>query len=145
METMSIVWLVLIVVLLAFEGFTAGLISIWFAIGSIAAFIVSLFMPDSIVIQFAAFFVISTLTLIITRPLVKKIMPRQKKPLPTVVERVIGRRAMVTKAITKDKPGRIFVDGQSWAAECETPLEVDAICIVTAIEGATLIVKPEEK
>ncbi len=142
MEPMSILWLILIVVLVVFEAVTAGLICIWFAIGAVASFLVSLFVPDSTVWQFAAFFVVSALMLLITRPILKKIIPKVK-PTPMNAERVIGRRAMVTQTISPDKSGRVFVDGQSWAAVSDTQIAIDSVCIVTKIEGATLHVKPQ--
>ncbi len=137
----SVLWLVFTVVLLAFEAFTATLVSIWFAIGAAAAFVVSLFLPDMVIVQVVVFLVVSVLALLITRPLAKKYMPK-KSASPTNTDRIIGRRAMVTKPIKAEKKGRVYVDGQSWAAESSSEFEVDDVCIVKAVEGVTLIVAP---
>ncbi len=137
----STVWLIFTVVLLVFEAVTATLVSIWFAIGAGVAFIVSLFLPDALLIQIVVFIVVSILMLFVTRPLAKKYMPK-KSAAPTNTDRIIGRRAMVTKPIKKEKKGRVYVDGQSWAAESSSEFEIDDVCIIQAVEGVTLIVCP---
>ncbi len=137
----SVLWLVLTVILLVFEAFTAALVSIWFAIGAAAAFIASLIVPDMIIVHIIVFVVVSVLMLLITRPLAKKYMPK-KSAAPTNTDRIIGRRAMVTKPIKGDKKGRVYVDGQSWAAQSSAEFEVDDVCIVLEVEGVTLVVGP---
>ena len=68
---MSIVWLVLMVLLLILEAATAGLTSIWFALGALAALIASLF-GGALWLQLVWFFAVSLLTLWLTRPLALK-------------------------------------------------------------------------
>ena len=68
---MSVFWLVAMVVLLIVEAAVPGLISIWFAIGALAALISALFHAP-IWLQLVWFLVVSILTLILTRPFVKK-------------------------------------------------------------------------
>ena len=68
--TMSVVWLVAMVVLLIVEAMVPGLISIWFAIGALAALISALFHAP-LWLQLVWFFAISILTLVLTRPFVK--------------------------------------------------------------------------
>lgn len=140
MLPISVFWLALTAVLFIIEGITVGLVCIWFAFGSTAAFIFSLFLPNAGVIQIVIFLVASFTSLLTTRPIAKKML--KNRPLPTNADRVIGKKAVVTTAITNKRGGRVFVDGQSWSARSGTEFTVDDICVVLAIEGATLIVAP---
>ena len=53
------------------EGFTTQLVSIWFVLGSVCAAVTTIFTSD-ITIQSAVFLVVSLVSLIVTRPLVKR-------------------------------------------------------------------------
>ncbi len=145
MDLSSIIWLVFTLVLFAFEAFTAALVSIWFAIGAVAAFISSLIFPNNYILQIVVFLAVSLLMLLVTRPLAKKYMPSKKNVQPTNTERLIGRRAVVTEPIKADKKGRVYVDGQSWSATSSAEFDTDDVCIVESIEGATLMVVPTAK
>ena len=58
MLTSSLCWLIALIVFLIVEALTVGLVSIWFAAGSLVALLVSLAV-DNIWIQFAVFFVVT--------------------------------------------------------------------------------------
>ena len=69
---MSIIFLlILFIVLVVIELINFGLVSVWFAAGAVAAFIISYFTNNSL-IQISTFVVISIVSLIVTRPLVKR-------------------------------------------------------------------------
>ena len=67
--SMSVIWLIAMVILLVVEAMVPGLISIWFAIGALAALISALFHAP-VWLQLVWFFAISILTLVLTRPFV---------------------------------------------------------------------------
>ena len=98
---MAIYWIILFVVVLFIEVATVNLVSIWFAIGALAAFLVS-FVTDSVLLELLTFVVVSIVSLIVTLPLVKKFKNREKV-VPTNLDRVIGKSATVTKDILPDK------------------------------------------
>lgn len=56
--TMPVVWIGLIVIFLVIEGLTAGLVTIWFAVGALAALIAAMFHAP-LWLQLVWFFVIS--------------------------------------------------------------------------------------
>ena len=76
---MSVFWLVAMVVLLIIEAAVPGLISIWFAIGALAALISALFHAP-VWLQLVWFLAVSILTLVLTRPLVKKYVNSRTTP-----------------------------------------------------------------
>ena len=141
MDTMTIVWLVLAIVMAIVEACTVQLVSVWFAIGGAAACITSL-ITDNIIIQAAVFVGVSAVALAVTRPLVKKM--RRRGSEPTNADRYIGKSAIVITAIDNENAeGMVKVDNQKWTARSETgeKLPEGARVTVTAIEGVKLIVK----
>jgi len=139
---MSIFWFSAFIFLLIVELITINLVSIWFAIGAIAAF-GSSFVFDSIIIQTVVFIVVSIISLLVTKPLIKKF--KLSETVPTNLDRVIGREAIVTKEITKDYYGEVKVLGTVWTACCEKKVEVGTKVKVLAIDGVKLIVRKEEE
>ena len=138
----TIFWLVAMVVLLVIEAVVPGLISIWFALGALAALISALFHAP-IWLQLVWFVVVSVLALILTRPLVKK-WTRTKKQ-PTNADMVLGEEAVVTETISNtDGKGMVKVKGAVWSARSADDSIIPAGKTVTvkAIEGVKLIVEP---
>lgn len=141
-EFMAIYWFVTFIILLIIEIVTINLVSIWFAIGAIASMITSFF-TNSIFIQLIVFIIVSLISLLITKPIIKKI--KSKEIIPTNLDRVIGKSAIVTKEIKKDKYGGVKVLGSIWTACSDTDIDLGEKVKVLSIEGVKLIVKIEEE
>ena len=62
----SILWLVALIALVVVEAATVGLVSLWFALGSLAALITSFFVHN-IWVQFGVFLVVSLVSLLVIR------------------------------------------------------------------------------
>ena len=134
-------WVIIFIVLLLIEIFTVNLVTIWFAIGALAA-IISTYFTDNLIIQISIFEVVSILMLIILKPLTKRF--RNKKAVATNLDRVIGMEAIVTEEISKNKIGEVRVDGKKWSAVANEKIPVDTVVRVQKIEGVKLIVKKED-
>ena len=137
---MSIVWLVLMVLLLILEAATAGLTSIWFALGALAALIASL-LRGALWLQLAWFLAVSVLTLWLTRPLALKYLNSRR--VATNADRVIGAEAVVTEDIDNIAgSGAVHVDGHEWTARSGSGANIakGAVVRVERIEGVKLIV-----
>ncbi len=77
--TNGIYWLLLLAFLILVEVFTLGMTAIWFAVGALAAFLISLFY-DNLFIEVLLFALISFALLYTVKPLVKKYFnPRSRK------------------------------------------------------------------
>lgn len=136
------IWGALIVIFLIVEGVTAGLASIWFALGALAA-LISVFLGAPLWLQIALFIIISVVTMVFTRPLARKYVNRRIQP--TNADRVIGRSVTVTERIDNlSGKGYVTVDGRLWPARSETgdTIEPETAAVVRAIEGIKLIVEP---
>ncbi len=142
--SMSVIWLIAMVILLIVEAMVPGLISIWFAIGALAALISALFHAP-VWLQLVWFFAISILTLVLTRPLVKKYV--NSRVTPTNADVVIGKDAVVKERIDNlHSQGAVMLDGKVWTARTEkeqVTVEAGETVRVLRIEGVKLIV--EEK
>ncbi len=142
MQEMIYTWAALIVVFLIVEGLTAGLASIWFALGSVAA-LVSAFLGAPVWLQITLFVIVSALTLIFTRPLARKYV--NKRIEPTNADRLIGASATVTERIDNiAAKGYVKAGGRLWPARSKSgePIEKDTVTVVRSIDGIKLIVEP---
>lgn len=134
------IWLALLIVLIVIEVATVQLLTIWFAAGALAALLTSL-ITENIVIQGVVFLLTSLLSLVFTRPLVKKLTKNEIQP--TNADRYIGKEAIVTEEINNlYGTGSISISGISWTARSfedsviipvETKVTVDEISGVKAI------------
>lgn len=138
-----ILWLVLFIVLVVAELSTLQLISVWFALGSLGALIAAA-CGASFWIQILVFVVISTLFLILTRPILKKFIFKQ--PVPTNSELDIGKTAKVIEAIDNLKlTGRVNLNGVTWTARSSDGNSIGEgeTVVVDKIEGTKLYVSAE--
>ena len=142
MMQMSVFWLIAMVVLLIIEAVVPGLISIWFALGALAALISALFHAP-VWLQIVWFVAVSVLTLILTRPLVKKYV--NNRVTPTNADMVIGKDAVVTEGIDNlHAKGAVLLDGKTWTARMaqeSVKSEPGETVRVLRIEGVKLIVE----
>ncbi len=139
---MIFVWLGLTIVFALIEGATAQLTTIWFAIGSAAAFIVAVCGVKSVLIQVIVFVAVSVITLLATRPLVKKII--HKKTEPTNADRNIGETGVTVSEINNLLgTGEVNLKGTIWTARSDDDAVIpkDTQVTVSKIEGVKLIVK----
>ena len=139
---MTIFWFILFLVALVVEFSTAGLASIWFAFGALCTMGIAV-LTENVFIQIAAFIVISVVTLILTKPLIKKFKAFDVQP--TNSDRVIGKIADVTKDITPNNFGEVKIFGEYWTAISEDKIKAGTKVRVKAIEGVKLIVEKEEE
>lgn len=130
------VWLIVFIVLTAIEMATFQLVTIWFAVGAVAAFITSLF-STSLEIQLIVFLAVSMLLLILVRPIAGRF-------LQTNVDSLIGDYATVTARIHNQEGfGKAVIRGQEWTAATEKDdeiIEAGSRVVVTGIRGVKLIV-----
>lgn len=139
---MAMVWLVAMVVFLVIEALVPGLVSLWFALGALAA-VLAAALNAPIWLQLVWFFVVSVAALWLTRPLVKKFI--NSKVQPTNADAVIGRECLVIEDIDNIRAaGRVKVGGMEWTARSEkddVKFSSGAVVTAVAIEGVKLIVK----
>lgn len=133
-------WGIAFVIFAIIEGMTTQLVSIWFALGSLAAFIAAT-LNTSLPVQLIVFVCVTAVALLATRPLARRI--QNKKKVPTNADRIIGQIGYVIEAIDNFKEiGRVKVDNQVWSARTVdgAKLEAGTTIAVKRIEGVKLMV-----
>ena len=139
---MLYIWLVLAIVLAITELVTAGLTTIWFSVGALASLLLVLCGVDNITVQIVVFVLVSLISLIVTRPLVKKYI--NKKVQPTNADRCIGKEAFVTEEINNIlSKGAVKINGIEWSARSEdnSVIENGAKVKIISIDGVKVIVQ----
>lgn len=137
---MTVMWLVLGVILFVIEGLTVGLVCLWFGIGAIAAML-STFIFTNIYIQWIVFIIVSLISLVLLRPLVKKsaYIPKTK----TNASSLIGQKTILVESIEENKYGRLKFGDISWiavSANGETIDKGEKVKVVS-IDGNKLVVE----
>lgn len=134
-------WLAVIVIATITEIFTAQLVSIWFAVGGVAALVASLLnIPFNI--QMLIFALVAAVTLVATRPVVKKHLT--VKRTSTNADRYINKVGIVTIEIDNTLgTGQINVLGSIWTARSSDGcvIKKNEHVIVESIQGVKLIVR----
>lgn len=141
MGWMFYIWLMVLILSVVIEIATTDLTSIWFAAGAIVALIINLFLKDTYIgIQVAAFAVISIIAIFLLRPIIKKKINNEK--IPTNVDALIGKTAVVTNPISENFPGSIKIEGIEWSAICkESSYDVGDLVEIVEIKGNTILIK----
>ena len=135
-------WLGALILFIIIEIATTSLTTIWFAGGSLAAFLANV-LNAPLWLQIVLFIVVSLVLLIFTRPIMLKAM--KSGELKTNVDSLIGKQAKVTENISNiDDTGTVVVNGQEWTARNVVPgevIEAGEIVEIVEISGVKLIVK----
>ncbi|MGX8699988.1 NfeD family protein [Caproiciproducens sp.] len=133
-------WLAVIIVAAVVEGSTAQLVSIWFVAGGVGALMANLCGAE-LWTQAVVFVAVTAITLVSTRPLVKKLMDFKKEE--TNADRYIGKDGIVTAEINNTlSVGQVHVLGSVWTARSEdgSVIKIGEHVLIKAIEGVKLIV-----
>ena len=134
-------WIVALIAFVVIEALTAQLLTIWFAVGSVAALIAEM-LGAEVWLQWTVFVAVSAVVLIATRPFVKKLT--KQKLQPTNADRCIGEIAVVTEKIDNIAgKGAVKVNGIEWSARTQSGETVESgnTVRVIKIDGVKLIVE----
>ena len=135
---MEVVWLIVFIGLIVIELATVNLVTVWFAVGALASFILS-FWVDSLFWQVGLFVVVSSISLLLTRRIVLKV--KGTDIIPTNLDRVVGKIGIVTEDISKLEPGEVKVDGKKWSAVATKKIKIGSKVEILSIDGVKLNVK----
>ena len=144
--SMTVLWLMILVVLVIIELLTMGLTTIWFAGGALVATVLSIFnVPVSV--QVIVFLVVSAVLLYFTRPIAVKYFNKDR--VRTNAESLVGRQAIVISEIDNLQGiGQVSIGGMEWSARTRDDnmkLPVGTVATVLAINGVKLIVEERKE
>lgn len=139
---MTIFWLIAFILFVVGEAVTVGLVSIWFAVGSLGALLTAA-LGGGLWLQIAVFLILSALSLMLLKPLSRRWMAGHKAAR-TNADRVIGETALVTEDIDNTMAtGQVQVDGQIWTARSAHGVVIPAgsRVKVLSIQGVKVMVE----
>ena len=140
----KLIWLILMILFLIMEANTVSLVSAWFAVGSLAALIASLFGAPGW-LQITLFLATSAAALACLRPLVRKyIKPRI---VPTNTDALLHSQGYVTEDIDNlAARGQVKLGAMEWTARSTNgdPIPQGTLVKVDRIEGVKAFVTPVE-
>lgn len=137
------IWAVAFVVTLLVEIFTVELVSLWFSVGALVAFILAL-CGVSTTIQIVVFVVVSIVLTVSLRWVFMKLLKNTKGK--TNLDTVIGSVHTLLKPVTEEEPGEIKVNGVIWGAVSNgESIEQGKKVSILAVSGNRFIVKEVEQ
>lgn len=135
-------WLAMLIVFVFVEASTVAVVSLWFAVGALAAMLTA-WLGGEIWLQVCIFATVSGLLLLALRPLVKRYFT--PKLTPTNVDSMIGKVGTVTEEIDNIRAvGRVKLGAMEWSARSSSDEKIPTGTLVKAdrIEGVRVFVTP---
>lgn len=139
---MYILWIIVMIAAVLVEAASFTLLSIWFAVGALAALVAAI-LGAGTGVQIGVFLAVSVILLAATRPLLKKFMP--KKYIPTNGELDLGKTAVVIEKIDgMTGTGRVRLEGVDWGAvSADGSVIEEGVSVTVIAKGAAyLTVQP---
>lgn len=145
MDLVAIIWTGLLLAFIIVEAACPlHLVSVWFAVGSLAALITCM-LGGALWLQITLFVVVSGGLLAALWPLTKKYLT--PKLVSTNIDSVIGAVGLVTTAIDNiEAHGQVKLGAMEWTARSTSgqPIEAGTRVRVDRIEGVKVFVSPAE-
>lgn len=137
------VWLSVFIATVIIEAITQDLVSVWFSCGSIIALILSAFPAIPWYVQLIVFAIVSSLLLVLTRPLAKRLLFNAVRY--TNIDEYVGKRVKVIKDISKFEPGEVRINDVIYSAslleeETET-IPADEVVEIVTFKGNKVVVR----
>lgn len=137
------IWAGVFLVTLILEIITVDLVSIFFTVGSLVAFILALCGVGTN-IQIIVFLIVSIILLASLRAIFMKLLKNNKEK--TNIDSVIGTVHTLQKAIQEEEAGELKLNGIVWRAISQNNETIDAgeKVQIVEVQGNKLIVKKEK-
>lgn len=150
MDTLFIIWSVMIVAFIIIEALTITFFPICFAISAIPALIFNVF-GFGLIWQLVAFAITLMLCLYFLIPFLRKIakvrLVDPDKIVKTNLDMIIGTTGVCLEPITFTNDGVVKVGGKEWTAKVNKNIKIkeNDLVVVEQIQGSKIIVKKKEE
>ena len=134
-----IIWFVITLIFIGIEVGTLALVSVWFAFAALILTMTSSYIENP-THEVYFFITLSAIFLLLTRPIVKKLLARRKP----IEERIYGQEVKILKVL-EEGIYEVKLDGKYWRAISHETLEVGDHSDVEKIEGNKLILVKSNK
>ncbi len=141
MSVMVWVWLGCVAFFAFLEAVTWALVSVWCAVGALAATFAA-YADMDLTGQLLVFIGVSLAAFAAVRPLAKRFI--EPRIVPTNADRLLGAKARVTEPICNtNATGTVYIDGKTWSARSANGMDIPAgeLVEIERMEGVKLIVR----
>ncbi|MGR5985696.1 NfeD family protein [Bacillus cytotoxicus] len=137
-----VVWFIIAGILFIAEMLSITFYMLWLGIGAVVGGLIALFAPEALFLQVVAGAVVSLTLTFFTKRISKNF--REAKGFTDTVDKLEGRKGIITKAITNEENGIVKVDGDTWTAISDVPISIGEKVIVIKRNSTVLYVKKGE-
>lgn len=141
-QNLWLAWMLVSILCLVLELTNGDFFIMCFAIGGVAAGIVSAF-TDSLAVQIIVFSIATLLSIFFVRPVAVKYFHKGGENRVSNAEAVIGRVGKVTERIEAGGYGRVKIDGDYWKAVANTREAIEEGMAVRVLKMDSIIVTVE--
>lgn len=134
-----VIWLIAAGVLFVVEMFTNTFYLLWLSLGALAACVVSLVLPDVLVLQVVCASLVALGLTIFSKPLVARF--RSSRGFKDTGTEIVGRQGLVVEPIEPGRYGQVKVGGDTWSATSLEALGKDQW--VKVVRRGTTIIEVE--
>ncbi len=136
-------WFIILMILISIEFATKKIVAIWFIVSAAFTFILSFF-TDDFTILFSFFAIGGYIMYVLTKEIVFRRL-EEYNGVDEVIDRIIGKTAIVNEKIEPNRPGQVSIDGKIWKATADETLPISELVTVIAIDDNILTVTKWKK
>ena len=134
-----VIWLILAGILIVVEMLTLTFYLLWLGIGAVAAAVIDLIWPGSLVLELVVGCIVVLVLTIFTGPISRRF--HSSRGFKDAVDELVGKQGIVLEEVAPDKPGIVKVGNETWSALSNEPLPRGEAVVVISRGSAVLQVE----
>ncbi|ALQ67736.1 NfeD family protein [Bacillus thuringiensis] len=138
-----VIWFIIAGILFIAEMLSITFYMLWLGIGAVVGGLIALFAPEALLLQVVAGAIVSLTLTFFTKRISKNF--REAKGFTDTVDLLVGKKGIIMRAITKEANGIVKVDGDTWTAIADDPIDAGEKVIVIKRHSTILQVKKESE
>jgi len=138
-----VIWFIIAGILFIAELLSITFYMLWLGIGAVVGGLIALFVPEALLLQVIVGGIVSLTLTFFTKRISKNF--REAKGFTDTVDLLVGKKGIVMQAITSKSNGIVKVDGDTWTAIADDPIDVGEKVIVIKRHSTILQVKKESE
>lgn len=138
-----VIWFIIAGILFIAEMLSITFYMLWLGIGAVVGGLIALFAPEALLLQVIVGAIVSLTLTFFTKRISKNF--REAKGFTDTVDMLAGKKGIIMQAITNEANGIVKVDGDTWTATADDPIDAGEKVIVIKRHSTILQVKKESE
>ncbi|MGN4611409.1 NfeD family protein [Bacillus cereus group sp. MYBK71-2] len=138
-----VIWFIIAGILFIAEMLSITFYMLWLGIGAVVGGLIALFVPDALLLQVIVGGIVSLTLTFFTKRISKNF--QEAKGFTDTLDMFAGKKGIVMQAITNETNGIVKVDGDTWTAIADDPIDAGEKVIVIKRHSTILQVKKESE